>query len=117
MPAFQHVGLVARVASDQVRESLLRVEQFLQSSAVDVVFESTTADMLADADRHVTSLDEMGVRCDLLIAVGGDGNILSAARAIVQFYAKSSSALRASCASLAMCLTCHLPHVPRASQP
>ena len=57
-------------------------DRFLQSSAVDVVFESTTADMLADADRHVTSLDEMGVHCDLLIAVGGDGNILSAARAM-----------------------------------
>lgn len=82
MNAFQRVGLVARVANDQVRESLLRAEQFLVSRGVDVIFEEVSAGMLAGSDRPAVTLDHLGESCDLLIAVGGDGNILGAARAM-----------------------------------
>ena len=85
MAAFNCVGLVARVASDQVRDSLLTVEQLLLSKGVEIVVEQVSADALGGNSREVASLEEMGARCDLLIAVGGDGNILSAARVMAPF--------------------------------
>ncbi len=85
MAAFNRIGLVARVTSDQVRESLLTVEQFLLSKGVEIAFEQVAADALGGDGRDVISLEQMGTVCDLLIAVGGDGNILSAARVMAPF--------------------------------
>ncbi|MGV0033515.1 MAG: NAD(+) kinase [Candidatus Azotimanducaceae bacterium WSBS_2022_MAG_OTU7] len=85
MATFNRIGLVARVASDQVRESLLTVEQFLLSKGVEIAFEQVAADALGGDGRDVTSLEQMGTVCDLLIAVGGDGNILSTARVMAPF--------------------------------
>jgi len=85
MAAFNCVGLVARVASDQVRESLLTVEQLLLSKGVEIVVEQVSADALGGNSHEVASLEEMGIHCDLLIAVGGDGNILSTARVMAPF--------------------------------
>lgn len=83
--AFKSVGLVARVASEQIKESLLSAESCLKSLGVEPVFESVSAQMLGGNGRKLASLDEMGASCDLLIAVGGDGNILSAARAMAPY--------------------------------
>lgn len=85
MASFNRIGLVARVASDQVRESLLTVEQFLLSKGVEIVVEQVAADALGGDGRDVTSLEQMGTVCDLLIAVGGDGNILTTARVMAPF--------------------------------
>ncbi len=82
MTSFNHVGLVARVGNAQIVESLLRAEACLQKYDVRVTFEQSTAGILQPAERSVMTLDEMAAHCDLLIAVGGDGNILSAARAM-----------------------------------
>jgi len=85
MASFNRIGLVARVASDQVRESLLTVEQFLLSKGVEIVVEQVSAAALGGDNRAISSLEEMGTSCDLLIAVGGDGNILSTARVMAPF--------------------------------
>ena len=53
MTDFKTVGLVARVANDQVRESLLRVEAFLRLQGVELVYENATADMLGLSLIHI----------------------------------------------------------------
>ena len=85
MTDFSTVGLVARVANDQIRESLLRVETFLLDEGVAVVFENASADMLGSNGRSSSHLASLGSTCDLVIAVGGDGNILSTARAVAHY--------------------------------
>ena len=77
---FKSVGIVAKTGTDQVLESLRRVVDFLESRAVDVVMEADSAALLGNSDGCV--LSDMGQSCDLVIAVGGDGNILGAARAL-----------------------------------
>ena len=77
---FNSVGIVAKTGTDQVLESLRRVVDFLESRSVDVVLEADSAAMLGNKDGCL--LSDMGQRCDLVIAVGGDGNILGAARAL-----------------------------------
>ncbi len=85
MTSFKRAGLVARIASDQVRESLRRVEQFLLSLSVDLLFETESARLAGNLGGKVGSLEDLGTECDLVIALGGDGNILSAARAMAPF--------------------------------
>ena len=85
MASFKHVGLVAKIESAQVRESLRRVEQFLLSRSAEIMFETKTARLVAHPNGKAGSLEALGTQCDLVIALGGDGNILNAARALAPF--------------------------------
>ena len=85
MASFKHVGLVAKIESAQVRESLRRVEQFLLSRSAEIMFETKTARLVAHPNGKAGSLEVLGTQCDLVIALGGDGNILNAARALAPF--------------------------------
>ena len=82
MGDFSTVGLVALVANEQIKESLVRAETFLHGQGVVVVFENASADMLGNKAREKSDLALLGSACDLVIAVGGDGNILNTARAV-----------------------------------
>lgn len=82
MQNFKRVGLVARTGSPLVLESLKRVERFLQSQSVEIILEDLAAGMLGQSDLKICSQEQMGTHCDLVIAVGGDGNILGAARTL-----------------------------------
>ena len=83
MAAFKTVGLVARSGSDLITESFRRVEHFLRDRQVEVLVEDSALPMLIRQDAAVCSRETMGERCDLVIAVGGDGNMLGAARSLV----------------------------------
>ena len=85
MKKFDKVGLVARTGSAPVLESLKIVERFLRSQSVEVILEELAAAMLAETDLQVCSQQELGSCCDLVIAVGGDGVILGAARTLAPF--------------------------------
>jgi len=80
MGEFKNVGLVARMGSEQVLESLQRVRAFLGSQNVNVLLEDTAQALLSDSEGQGFTQEEMACRCDLIVAVGGDGNILGAAR-------------------------------------
>lgn len=81
MAEFDTIGLVSRVANEQIRESLVAVTELLNKSGVSILVDHTAASML-ETGAPVATWDGLGEQCDLLIAVGGDGNILSAARAM-----------------------------------
>jgi NAD+ kinase len=80
MIKFERVGLVARSGSEKVLDSLRRVQQLLQRQGVEVLMEDTVHNMLQDYAGPSYTQAQMADRCDLVIAVGGDGNILGAAR-------------------------------------
>jgi len=87
MSEFKKVGLVARMGSEQVLESLRRVRDYLESRNVDVFLEDTAQELLCETDGQCEGFTqlEMATRCDLIIAVGGDGNILGAARTFAPY--------------------------------
>ncbi len=85
MNSFNTVGLVARVANEQIRDSLMTVEGFLLERGRQVVVEEFAASVLGPGEHRVADLRGVGESCDLVIAVGGDGNILSSARAMAPF--------------------------------
>ena len=80
MIKFERVGLVARSGSEKVLDSLRRVQQLLQRQGVEVLMEDTVHNLLRDYAGPSYTQAQMADRCDLVIAVGGDGNILGAAR-------------------------------------
>ena len=85
MKKFNKVGLVARTGSPLVLDSLKSVERFLRSQSVQVILEDLAAGMLGETDLQVCTQEELGSCCDLVIAVGGDGIILGAARTLAPF--------------------------------
>lgn len=86
MADFNKVGLVARSGgSALVAESLGRVARFLAAQQVEVLIAEEAFQMLGDGEGKSSTLDEMGQACDLIIAVGGDGNMLGTARAFAPY--------------------------------
>jgi NAD+ kinase len=80
MNKFETVGLVARTGSELVVESLARVCSFLCAQSVEVLVAPDAYEMLGKSEVRRSNEREMGVECDLIIAVGGDGNMLGTAR-------------------------------------
>ena len=80
MSDFKNIGLVARTGSESVLESLRRVRSYLISRQLNVLLEDKAHDLLQDSEGPFYSQKEMATECDLVIAIGGDGNILGAAR-------------------------------------
>ncbi len=77
---FKNIGLVARMGSASVLESLRRTRSYLVSQKLNVLLEDKAHALLKDSEGPFYSQEEMATRCDLVIAIGGDGNILGAAR-------------------------------------
>lgn len=78
--AFQTVGLIGRQRQEDISDTLLALKQLLELRQVHVIFETETAQHLADASLNVFDREQLGNHCDLIIVVGGDGNLLSATR-------------------------------------
>lgn len=85
MAHFNKIGLVARVGSELVAESLRHVVAYLATRDVDVLIADEAFHMLGDGEGQSFSLAQMGEQCDLVIAVGGDGNMLGTARTFAPY--------------------------------
>ena len=83
MSSFQRIGVVARLRSPEVVESLNRLVAFLKSDGRAVVAERATANLLDD--RSIEIVEGRTLKpdaVDLVIVVGGDGSMLGAIRAL-----------------------------------
>ena len=82
---FNRVILYARQhrANQGVSESLHRLVDFLRTQNLDIVQDIDTASSF-DLDVPVLTRNKMGDKKDLIVVVGGDGSILSAARMAIK---------------------------------
>ncbi len=85
MANFQRIGLVTRLHLDQVADTLNHLVRFLSAAGWQPVVEGRTAALLAPGDYEVAESAVMAKSVDLVIVVGGDGSMLSAAREMVDF--------------------------------
>lgn len=84
MPAtFNSIGILGRVRSPGVRETLCTLISYLQKLGVALFIEEETAESLNEATLPVIHREKLGTQCDLLIVVGGDGSLLHAAHIAV----------------------------------
>jgi NAD+ kinase len=81
---FTKIGLVGRGQHQNSVETLQRLLTLLEGRQLETTVEKRLAKLLPQTGYHVASRDEIGEQCDLVIVVGGDGSMLSAARTMAK---------------------------------
>lgn len=89
MAEFATVGLIVHQSSQRAVHSLVRLIHFLKTQDRAFVLEQGTSaslddEALARSAKDTVPLNRLGEVSDLVIVVGGDGSMLSAARGLVQ---------------------------------
>ncbi|MBE0378686.1 MULTISPECIES: NAD(+) kinase [Pseudoalteromonas] len=83
---FKTIGLIGKPNHSGAAATLQRLYTFLNALGFDVLLEQRTGHQLADVPKEkLVKLIELGERADLAIVVGGDGNMLGAARVLARF--------------------------------
>lgn len=82
MTVFKHIGLIGRLGSAKVVDTLRRLIRFLDDHDYHVILEDRTATVLLGHGLQEANRHTLGELCDLVIVVGGDGSMLGAARAL-----------------------------------
>ncbi|MCC5882348.1 MAG: NAD(+) kinase [Halomonas sp.] len=79
---FKSIGLIGRLGSSKVVDTLTRLMHYLERGGYHVVIEDRTATVMPDHGCPEASRRTLGELCDLVIVVGGDGSLLGAARTL-----------------------------------
>tara|TARA_R110002073_G_scaffold82989_4_gene198011 strand:- start:10273 stop:11157 length:885 start_codon:yes stop_codon:yes gene_type:complete len=82
---FDRIGLVGRSQQEGLTDVLGELVCLLQGLGKELVLESRLAELVEDTSIPRASLDEIGEDSDLVIVVGGDGSLLSAARTLAKY--------------------------------
>jgi len=81
---FNKIGIMAKQNAIGVADTVLALIEFLRAKKLNIFLEEATAKLLsAESELPAIPYEELGAKCDLLIVVGGDGCMLSAAHIAV----------------------------------
>lgn len=81
---FKTIGIIGKPSDPSIAETLTALHAFLKQHQYTVIVAKDSAHFIDNPAVKSCSIDTIGQHCDLVIAVGGDGTFLSAARAIVK---------------------------------
>lgn len=84
MESFRNIGVIGRMGSVKVVETLRHLKSWLIQEGYLVIIEEDTATMMPGHGLQVASKKLIGEICDLVIVVGGDGSLLGAARELAK---------------------------------
>ena len=84
MEQFRNIGIIGRLGSSQVLDTVRRLKKFLLERHMHVILEDTIAEVLPGHGLQTSSRKMLGEVCDMVIVVGGDGSLLGAARALAR---------------------------------
>ncbi len=82
---FKTIGIVGKPSDPVIAETLMTLYTYLIEQRYVVYVVEDSVQFITNQTVSSCSLDRLGQYCDLVIAVGGDGTFLSAARAIVEY--------------------------------
>lgn len=82
---FRKIGLAGRSRQRGQTEVLRQLLTLLRERGLEVILEDTLGDVVPDNEAQLATLDRIGKTADLVIVVGGDGSMLSAARTLAKF--------------------------------
>lgn len=77
---FNSVAIIGRQNNTDTRVTLSKVIAHLQSKKIHAILEQDTAKILSDYQIPAIPKEDLAKHCQLIIVVGGDGSMLSAAR-------------------------------------
>jgi NAD+ kinase len=82
---FNTIGIVGRPDTNaQITDTLKLLIDYLNARKLNIIIEQYTADVLVEHALPICSPHELGELCDLVIVIGGDGSMLTAARALAK---------------------------------
>ncbi|WP_416885207.1 NAD(+) kinase [Marinospirillum sp.] len=81
---FKNIGLIGRLGSTRVVDTLKRLMHFLSERHYQVIVEDQTATVILGHGFQEANRKMLAEICDLVIVVGGDGSLLGAARAMAK---------------------------------
>lgn len=86
---FSNIGLIAKRGDARVKDTLKNVVDYLQQRQLNVIIDATSARLLAEETTTraldiAANTEALGVNCDLVIVIGGDGTLLQAARLLAK---------------------------------
>jgi len=82
---FNTIGLIGKYADPSVGEALVSLQEYFSANQCEVLLDESTAAVFSDHNMTVVTRTKLGQQSDLIIIVGGDGSLLSAARSLVGF--------------------------------
>jgi NAD+ kinase len=77
---FKTIGIIGKPSDPSITETLLILLQFLKQHDYTVIVASNTAQFVSDETIKAYPQETLAQQCDLIIAIGGDGTFLGAAR-------------------------------------
>lgn len=80
---FRKIGLLCKPDAPEIGPTVQALHQFLTQQNLTVVAEPEAARLIGLPDEHIFDLAILGQISDLVISIGGDGTLLTAARALV----------------------------------
>lgn len=83
--AFRHIALIGRYKSRDIAAPLSRLGRMLTNAGCRVLVDHQTAEASGVKAFPVADFEGIGRRADLAIVLGGDGSMLSAARALAPY--------------------------------
>lgn len=84
MDQFKKIGIIGRLGSTRVVETIRRLKTLLVAERYHVILEESTAALVPEFKFEMASREVLGEICDLVMVVGGDGTLLGAARELAQ---------------------------------
>lgn len=84
MTDFKRIALVATNELPEISDSVKRLISYLSGAGYSLFLEGNTANFVGNTDLPVFECGKLDVPLDLVIVVGGDGSMLSAARSLVK---------------------------------
>ena len=81
---FRHAAIVGKYQAHGIRPMLEELAHFLLGLGLDVSFERDTAQATGVAHFDAVPIEQLGLRCDLCVVVGGDGTMLGIARQVAR---------------------------------
>ena len=82
---FNTIGLIGKPQHQGARNTLIALYEFLEQKGKRILVDDRVAAELDPTNVESCNLVELGQQCDLAIVVGGDGNMLGAARTLARF--------------------------------
>jgi NAD kinase len=71
MEQFRNIGIIGRLGSSQVLDTVRRLKRFLLDRHLHVILEDTIAEVLPGHGLQTSSRKMLGEVCDMVIVVGG----------------------------------------------
>jgi NAD+ kinase len=78
----KRIGIVAKRDSREALAAVARLVEWLRTRRLPIVVDKDTGDLLPGADVAVVNREDLPAQVEILIVLGGDGTLLSAARAV-----------------------------------